>query len=204
MDWYFETLGGRNPLLQPRGMNCEACTVQKPLQRDESEFSKKNGKCCRFTPFWSAFAAGHWSLNQPKPQFIAPPIYTKLGVLHSLSARLNSDSLCHLYDQHLHQCQVWKDRPPTCATFYCCHPNRAFKKKMTDIEDDWLAAEAQLLREWSMEIELPLEAWESWCDHMEPEPITTDLHPELLIYGEDQAWNLYKDSYTWLKKQFGD
>ncbi len=199
MNWLFE-LTQTNPIeWREKKIHCQPCLVSQGLKRNEAEYGVKD-KCCRFSPFLSAFAIGSWIEKENRlPIFNdRKPIFTWFGISHSFEDRQNPKSLCQHYQSSTGQCGVWSERPATCFTFFCTSQWPRGQKMYSELEDFLLASEAQLLKSYFLQTQNSAILWENWVNFMEKVP-RTPLAEDLIINSEDEAYMHYLKSFQWLK-----
>jgi len=200
VNWLFE-LTHTDPIAwRETKIDCQSCLVSKELKRNESEYNSKD-KCCRFSPFWSAFAIGSWIEKEKRlPIFFdRKPIFTWFGISHSINDRHNPESLCQYYQPSSGQCGIWSERPATCFTFFCTSEWPLGQKMYSQLEDDLMSEEAQLLKSYFFQTKNSPLLWENWINFMDKDP-QTPLDKDLIINSENIAYEHYLKSFQWLKE----
>ncbi len=210
MNWLFDVFDTQKRHLDEPLLDCQTCQANAPLTRTEAEYSAQAGKCCRFSPFWSSFAAGAFlKKNQNFSNLFhnRTPLFTVFGVLHPLEERLNPSNICQFYSP-LGSCKIWEHRPATCYTFFCTSQRTLGKKYYEQLEDLLLVFEAQLLKNWffedkknwNLEDKAHKQDWEMWIAYMEKKPSLKSLPPHLLFADQKQAEEHYLKCYEWFIK----
>ncbi len=198
MKWLYEQKGEIAPVLSEKAVDCMNCSVQPPLTR-AMEYTVET-KCCEFSPFLSAFAAGALlhegaDLERFYSQAQGELVLTRLGILHNLQHR-KKRRLCAFYNKPQRSCQIWHHRPATCFTFFCVTEKT---KRWESIEIELLESEADWLHHWHVHKKGSADDWARWGLVMEEQPVI-EIPETLLIRQWDQAEPYFREAYRWLKE----